>query len=115
MKRDNKKLKVGDKLQNARKSCGLTQEQVADKLDCSPRYLGQLETNNTNSSIPLILELCSLYGLSLDDLYSKYLKNVPKQEDLSKITGYFKLNPEYRSIIENNIEFLNKLQNDKKH
>lgn len=113
MKQKNKKIEVGEKLQNARKSCSLTQEQVAEMLECAPRYIGQLETNHTNSSIPFILEICSLYGLSLDDLYSDYLKNLPTNENLSKIIGYFKLNDEYKSIIENNIEFLNKIQNQK--
>lgn len=113
MKCDDTKIEIGQKLQNARKSCGLTQDQVAEILDCSSRYLGQIETNHTKSSIPVILELCSLYGLSMDNLYSDYLKNTPTNEDLSKIVGYFKLEPEYKAIIENNIELLNKLQNKK--
>lgn len=50
----------------------------------------------------------------MDSLYSDYLKNIPTSEDFSKIVGYFKLDPEYKAIIENNIEFLNKLQNEKK-
>lgn len=114
MKIQNKKIEVGEKLQNARKSCGLTQEEVCNKIECAPRYIGQLETNLTKSSIPVIIELCSLYGLSMDNLYSDYLKNIHTNEDFSKIVGYFHLDPEYKAIIENNIEFLNKLQNEKK-
>ncbi len=35
-------------------------------------------------------------------------------DNLSHIVGYFKLNDYNRSIIENNIAFLNKLQNEEK-
>ncbi len=112
MKRNNKQLKIGQKLQDARKSCNLTQEQVSEKLDCASRYLGLLETDKTNGSVPIIIELCSLYGITPDYLYSDYIK-ANHLEDLSKIIGYFKLNDEHKAIIENNIAFLNKLESDK--
>lgn len=73
---------------------------------------GQLETNNTIGSISLILELCSLYGITLDELYCDYLKIDSDSRDLTNISGYFKLKKDYRSIIDNNIAFLNKLQNE---
>lgn len=112
MKRNNKQIKIGQKLQAARKSCNLTQEQVSEKLDCAPRYVGLLETDKTNSSVPIILELCSLYGITPDYLYSDYIQ-ANHLQDLSKIIGYFKLNDEHKAIIENNIAFLNKLESDK--
>ena len=112
MKNNNCKIKIGKKLQSARKSCGLTQEQVAEKINCASRYLGQLETDKSNGSIPVILELCSLYNITLDYLYADYIKTNHLQ-DLSKIIGYFKLNDTNKAIIENNINLLNKLQNEK--
>lgn len=39
MKIQNKKIEVGEKLQNARKSCGYTQEEVSNKIDSAPRYI----------------------------------------------------------------------------
>lgn len=106
-------IEIGQKLKEARKSIGLTQEQVCEKLNCASRYIGQLETNQTKGSIPIIIALCNLYGISLNDLYSDYLKIDSTFQDLSKISGYFNLNDDYKSIVENNIAFLNKLQNNK--
>lgn len=114
MRHKNKEIKIGEKLKNARQSCGLTQEQVCEKIDCAPRYIGQLETNQSKGSISLIIELCSLYGITLNDLYSDYLKVDNGINDLTNIAGYFNLDDEYRSIIDNNIAFLNKLQSKNK-
>lgn len=106
-------IEIGEKLQNARKSCGFTQEQVGEKIGCAPRYIGQIETNQTKSSIPIIIKLCSLYGITLDYLYSDYLELDSVPQDLSSIIGYFKLNDEHKAIVENNIAFLNKLESQK--
>lgn len=113
MRHKNTKIEVGQKLKQARISCGFTQEDVCEKIGCATRYIGQLETNQTQSSISLILKLCSLYNITLNDLYSDYLNTNQPKEDLSQIAGYFSLNDEYRSIIQNSITFLNKLQNNK--
>lgn len=116
MRRKNKlNIEIGSKLQNARLAKGFTQEEVAEKVDCSSRYLGQLETNRTQGSIDLIIELCNLYGITLNDLYSSYLNFDYSNADdkLPNIIGYDKLNSEYRAIIDNTINFLNTMQNQK--
>ena len=110
----NQEIKIGAKLQKARVSNGYTQEQVAEIIGCSSRYVGQLETNNTSGSISLIINLCKLYHITLNDLYGEYIDvNTDFSENLS-FCGYIILNNEYKSIIDNNINYLNKLQNDKK-
>lgn len=111
----NLNIKVGKKLKSARLSAGYTQEQVAEKLDCSNRYIGQLETDRTLGSIDLIIDLCNLYGVTLNDIYSDYLDFDFNQlnQNLCSIIGYYKLNDEYKSIIDNSIQYLNSLQKDK--
>ena len=108
---ENKEIKIGDKLKKARQSCGLTQEEVSEKIGCAPRYVGQLETNRATGSIPMILEFCTLYNITLNDLYCDYLPADCDSKDLTNFSGYFKLNDEHRSIIDNTIAFLNKLEN----
>lgn len=107
----NNNIEIGEKLKKARISNGLTQEQVCEKIDCATRYIGQLETNQTRGSIPIILSLCNLYKITPNDLYSDYLEI--NTDDLSKIVGYSNLNDEHKSIVENTITFLNKLENNK--
>ncbi len=106
----NQDLKVGDKLQKARIANGYTQERVAEIIACSSRYVGQLETDTTSGSISLILNLCKLYHITPNDLYGEY---VDIEIDPNNITfsGYINLNSEYKSIVDNTINYLNKLQN----
>lgn len=113
MRKIKKDLKIGEKLKKARISCGYTQEQVSEKLDCAPRYIGQLETNKTSGSISIILDLCNLYGVTFDYIYSDYLKCF-SDSDNQVVLGYNKLNNEYKKIVDNNIAFLNDLQNQTK-
>ena len=119
MRRKNKfNIEVGSILQNARIAKNLTQEEVAEKVDCSSRYIGQLETNRTLGSIDLIIELCNLYEISLNDIYGIYLKAInlsASKDKCPNIVGYNELPSEYRSIIDNNISFLNTLQSKKKN
>lgn len=39
MRHKNNKIEIGEKLKKARLSCGLTQEQVCEKINCAPRYI----------------------------------------------------------------------------
>ena len=108
MRHINKHVEIGEKLKNARLSCGLTQDEVSEQIDCAPRYIGQLETNRTTGSISVILELCNLYGITLNDLYSDYLNE--ERNDITSISGFFKLNDDHKSIIINSISYMNKLE-----
>lgn len=110
----NQEIKVGSKLQKARLANGYTQEQVAEIIGCSSRYVGQLETNNTSGSISLIVNLCKLYHITLNDLYGEYMDVDSDLSENISFCGYINLNDEYKSIIDNNINYLNQLQNDKK-
>ena len=113
MRHKNINIEIGEKLKKARISCGYTQEEVSEMLECAPRYISQLETNQTAGSIPTILYLCSLYKITLNDLYSDYLNFDTTQIDTVTINGYLNLNEEYRGIIDNNISYLNNLQKNK--
>ena len=113
MRKTKKDFKIGQKLKEARVACGYTQEQVSEKLDCSPRYIGQIETDSSSGSISIIIDLCNLYGITLDYIYSDYLKCL-SNSDNKIIVGYNKLNNEYKKIVDNNIAFLNNLQNQAK-
>lgn len=107
----NQEIKIGEKLQKARISNGYTQEQVAEIIGCSSRYLGQLETDATSGSISIIINLCKLYNISLNDLYGEFIDITMDLSNHLSFSGYISLNSEYKSIVDNTINYLNKLQN----
>ena len=58
----------GARIQKLRKLHGLTQEQLAEKLNISVNYLGKLETGNYGGSIDLLIEVAETFGVTLDYL-----------------------------------------------
>lgn len=55
----------GAELRRRRKQQGLTLEELASVVPCSPRLLSELERGKRGVSIALILRLLSLLGLEL--------------------------------------------------
>lgn len=56
---------LGILLRQRRKWAGLTIEELAATLPCSPRLLGELERGKRGASIQLVLRLMELLGLNL--------------------------------------------------
>lgn len=59
---------LGNSLYNARKSKGLTQEEVAEKLGVSRQTISKWETNETLPDIRQSKGLAMLYHMTLDEL-----------------------------------------------
>lgn len=61
-------MQIGDHLFRARKSSGLSQEAVAEKLGVSRQTISKWETNETLPDIEQSGRLAQLYHVSLDEL-----------------------------------------------
>lgn len=61
-------MNLGESLLNARKSKGLTQEAVAEKLGVSRQTVSKWETGETLPDIRQSKRLAALYGVTLDEL-----------------------------------------------
>lgn len=61
-------MELGNSLFQARKKCGLSQEEVAEKLGVSRQTISKWETNETLPDIRQSKRLAALYRLSLDEL-----------------------------------------------
>ena len=59
---------TGKRIQNLRKQKGMTQEQLAEKLNISVSNLGKIETGYSGVSIDLVIEMAMFFGVSLDYL-----------------------------------------------
>lgn len=55
-------------LKAARVNCNLLQTDVAAKLGVSAKTVGNWETGASHPRAAQLVELCALYGVSLDDL-----------------------------------------------
>ena len=69
MKKDKKLLeRVGKNIKEKRKDKGLTQEELAEKADINPKFLGKVERAETNVSLLTLSKICNALGISLCEL-----------------------------------------------
>lgn len=62
------KMGLGQKLLNLRKQKGLSQEEVAEKLNVTRQTVSKWETDQSTPDFDKIGPLCELYGISADEL-----------------------------------------------
>ena len=65
-----------------RKRSGLTQEQLAEKLNISTSYLGKIEIGSRTPSIDLLLDLADQFGVTVDELLQSGRKGKPSSESI---------------------------------
>lgn len=54
-----------------RKACGLTQDQLAEKVGISAQAVSKWENGQTYPDIAVLPQLADIFGVSVDDLFSK--------------------------------------------
>ena len=62
------KLTMGDRIKEARKKKGLTQEQLAERLDVSVEFVGQIERGLKLPSMNVFIKLIEALNVSADYL-----------------------------------------------
>ena len=89
-------MEIGKKLKNARVQSGMTQENVAEKINVSRQTISNWENEKSYPDIINVIELSNLYSISLDEL----LKGDEKMsEHLEESTNVVKSNTNRNKII----------------
>ena len=86
---------IGRRIQKIRKQKGLTQEQLAERVNISPHYLSALERGVYNIKLDLLVDILNVLNCSADEVFqdvvdssskikasqlSEKLKGLPLQE-----------------------------------
>lgn len=105
---------IGKKIKLARKNAEYTQEELAEKLSLSPRYISQLERGIAFGSATTIINLCKVLNISSDFLFADLIKNTLPVNNISFdseiISKYSKLNDYNKGVVDAIINGLIKLQ-----
>lgn len=64
-----KVVPLRNRLEALRKQKGLTQEELADRLEVSRQTIGSLESGRYNPSILLAFKIAGLFDLSIEDIF----------------------------------------------
>lgn len=62
-----RRRELGARLRALRQECGLTVEQVAERLLCSPSKVSRMETGQRGATLRDVRDLCDLYGVTGED------------------------------------------------
>lgn len=108
---------IGKKIKLARKKSKYTQEQLAEKLSLSSRYISQLERGISFGSATTIINICKTLNINSDFLFGDSIKNNSINTDIVDqvfLEDYIKLNPYSKAILSTFAHDLLKLQNKTK-
>ncbi len=103
-----KVIKIGKKLQALRKNYGYTQEQLAEKIECSTRYIGDIEQDRSNPSYEVLIKICNTFNIGMDEIFSSYLNIKERKETNLMLYGFEKLKQNNKETIAHLIEYFNK-------
>ena len=110
---------IGKKIKLARARAEYTQEELAEKLSLSPRYISQLERGIAFGIANTIINVCKALNINSDFLFNDLINN--KTPILDNITddkfleNYLKLNDYNKNIISAFTNELIKMQDKKEN
>lgn len=105
-------IKIGKNLQKIRKSYGYTQERLAEEIEVSIRYVSDMEQDRAKPSYEVLIRICNLYKIALNQIFSGYLTDTNNKILEYSLSGYEKLSNEDKETIKYLIMYFNKKSSD---
>lgn len=105
MKSEEKVLRknIGKKIKLARSKAEYTQEELAEKLSLSPRYISQLERGIAFGSATTIIHVCKALNINSDFLFQDLISNKSPIIDTigndKFLEDYMKLNDYNKNVV----------------
>ena len=79
---------IGDNIKAIRKSLGLTQTDVAEKLYTTPQNISRVESGDGEPTVEMLIGMADVFSVSLDTLVGRM--EMPEQDLMNKLQIYFK-------------------------
>lgn len=87
------KKEIGEKLKAKRISCGMTQQEVAEKIGRKQPIVGHWETGYSQPDANTLFMLCDIYGTTVDDVFGFTPKENFTKSEYDHIQKYRALDP----------------------
>jgi len=94
-----RRRELAARLRTLRRDAGLSIEEVAKKLLCSPSKISRIETAQRGASPRDVRDLCNLYGLSDADQRSALMDLAQQAKQRAWWQNYEELEPTYKTLI----------------
>lgn len=70
---------IGKRIRIYRRSAGVTQELLAEKINVSPPYISRIETGSASPSLQTLVDICNALDVTIDDLMHDSLSAAREQ------------------------------------
>ena len=101
-------IKIGKNLKAMRRTKRYTQEQLAEKIEVSVRYISDIEQDRAKPSYEVLIRICNIFQIGLDQVFSEYL-DITENKCLSySLVGYENLSDEDKKTIDHLVMYFNK-------
>ena len=103
--------KIGQKIRTLRKARGLSQEELAEKVDISVTHMSHIETGNTKLSLPVLVAIAKALDVRTDDLLQdNFFASSTALEEISAVLD--RCTPQQANVIAGTVKAM-KLSMDK--
>ena len=79
---------IGDNIKTIRKSLGLTQTDVAEKLYTTPQNISRVESGEGEPTVEMLIGMAEVFNVSVDTLVGRM--EMPENDLMNKLQIYFK-------------------------
>lgn len=97
---------IGNNIKALRLSRGMTQEQMAEKLDHSVNFVSLIELGKSGMSVTTILDICNILDIDVNCIFKGLLDYKMKNKDQNLIDNILILSNDDKEIIEKLTEHL---------
>lgn len=59
---------IGQRIRKFRRACGMSQEELAEKIGISTTHMSHIETGNTKLSLPVLVEIAVVLNVRTDEI-----------------------------------------------
>lgn len=108
--RDRIKKTIGDNLKKCRKKAGLTQEELADRINSRGEHISKIERGLVEPKIIMIYHICVVLGISVNELFSG--QRVANRMPMGFSEEYAKLTDQQVALVDSIIDILVNQNND---
>lgn len=91
---------IGNNIKILRLSKGMTQEQLAEKLEHSTNFVSLIELGKSGISIVTLIDICNILNVDINSLFSGLLDDKAKDNDQKIINNIRLLSENEKKIID---------------
>ena len=99
---------IGKRIKAERAKHKFTQEEMAEKIECSTRYISDIEQDRSKPSYEVLIRICNSFNIGINEIFSEYLKITGNREENLSLVGFNKLSEKNKETIIHLIEYFNK-------